>query len=627
MLKPKPMKKIRIIVLKSVIEKLIKDLHEAGVVDIRNTSHKGMEDGRPLSSFDDVSAQLLKLRSLISVIESNLGKTEVEPKIIDGDLALEKAHQLDIGETLKTLNADAIRLSEEISALESKASVIEKLLHFKEVDFSKLETKTLKCRVGTIPISKMAKLNRELEVAKGENSVVRDPSSDTTLVFYEKEKDEESDTILSELGFIDIEIPEGVTKPVDSIDKVKEEYERKKLELEKINAEIVSISKANVQEIVSLIASLEIVSDRASVTNNFSSSKKTYVVEGWITAENFDNIKNIIAKYSKEAVLEDVKYSHDEMPPTVLNNKKIASPFEYLTNSYSLPNYYEIDPTMTYFVFLPIIYGMIVGDFFYGIASVVLGYLLMQKFKKSYVMSNISKIWFYSGFPTMIFGILFDEYGGMSHFGVLSYLSKWLGSDIISAPLYVGFSRIHNVLGLLALTVLVGMVHLGFGFALGAINEWKHNKKHAIAKIAWIGVEVGMLLALLGAIGMVESAFTMAGLVVLIISIITLAITEGIMGIIELPGLVGNILSYTRIAAIGIVGIIIAELLNDFIIPLPEQGILAIILLPIFLVFHVINAFIAMFESLVQGGRLNIVEFRSKFLHGGGEIFSPFKMR
>jgi V/A-type H+-transporting ATPase subunit I len=186
-----------------------------------------------------------------------------------------------------------------------------------------------------------------------------------------------------------------------------------------------------------------------------------------------------------------------------------------------------------------------------------------------------------------------------------------------------------HILELVGLTAFVGMIHLAFGFAIGAINEWKHNKKHAMAKIAWIGVEIGMLLTLLPAIGLVAMpALMYAGLAVLVISVIALAITEGILGIIELPGLLGNILSYTRIAAIGIVGIVIAEiLLNQFVIPLPEHGIFALLLLPLFLLLHVVNAFIAMFESLVQGGRLNIVEFRSKFLHGGGEIFVPFSVK
>jgi V/A-type H+-transporting ATPase subunit I len=625
MLNPKKMKKVRMIVLKSAVEKLIKDLHRAGMVDIRQSKYEGLEEGRPLATFDEVSAQLLKLRSVLSVMESNIDSTDETPKIIDGMAALEKAENLKVGDRLKELGAAAARLSEEIAALENEAGVIEKLLHFSEVDFSRLGTKTVEFRAGELPASKMSKLNRELEVAKGESSVLRDPNSDTTIVFYEKSRKDDVDTVLSELGFTDIEIPGDMTRPAETIDKVTGAYNDKKSELEKTNAEIISLSEDSYGEVLSLKHSLQVLADRLSISSRFSESSKLFVIEGWITAESFSNLGKIVSRYEREAVLEDVKYSHDEMPPTVLNNPKVASPFEFLTNSYSLPNYHEMDPTMLYFLCLPIIYGMIVGDAFYGVASIGLGYLLMQKFRNSYVMYNVSKIWLYSGFPTIVFGILFDEYGGMSHFGVLEYLGNWLGSPIITEPLYEGFHRIAHVLELVILTAAVGMVHLALGFAIGAINEWGHNKKHAFAKIAWIGVEIGMVLALVGAVGVADPSFSTAGLVLLVVSIVTLAATEGIMGIIELPGLVGNILSYTRIAAIGIVGIIIAELLNDFIIPLPSQGVLALVLAPIFLGLHIVNAFIAMFESLVQGGRLNIVEFRSKFLHGGGEVFSPFK--
>ena len=52
----------------------------------------------------------------------------------------------------------------------------------------------------------------------------------------------------------------------------------------------------------------------------------------------------------------------------------------------------------------------------------------------------------------------------------------------------------------------------------------------------------------------------------------------------------------------------------------------ALVLAPVFIIFHVLNCFVAMFESLIQGGRLNIVEFRSKFLQGGGDLFIPFSL-
>ncbi|MBD3210405.1 hypothetical protein GF318_03415 [Candidatus Micrarchaeota archaeon] len=630
MLKPKKMKKARIIVLKSAAEKLLKDLHLAGLVDIRKTRYEGLDQGRPLPSFDEISSLLLELRSVMTLISPYAPEAVERPAIIEGGRAIKEARELEIGGPLRELNKKANQLNEKLKNLESRAGTVQKLMHFSGVNFGRLDTKTVSLKVGEIPQVKIDPLHRKMDKAKAHCRLVSDPSSNITLVLYEEKSVGVVDNILAEAGFTEIVLPEGMSTPAETLERLKKEEKAAAEELEAARKEMAAIAAENYNRVAALLASLQVDAERAEIASRFSESSTLYVLEGWILAERFGKLDGIVRGYSGKAVLQDVPFGHGELPPTVLDNPKAAGPFEFLTESYSLPNYFELDPTLPYMIGLPILYGMIVGDFFYGIISILLGYFLMQKFRKSYTMYNVSRIWFYSGFVTLIFGVIYDEWGGFTHQMLLNWLGSWIGmKEVLSQPLYTGFLRMQNILTLVGMTAFVGMLHLGAGFALGAVNEWRHNRKHAIAKIAWIGVELGILLTLLPVIGLVaEPALLQAGLVLLGISVIALAATEGILGIIELPGLLGNILSYTRIAAIGIVGIVIAEfLLNQFLIPSPEQGLLAIALIPIFLVLHVANAFLAMFESLVQGGRLNIVEFRSKFLHGGGETFSPFALK
>ena len=127
--------------------------------------------------------------------------------------------------------------------------------------------------------------------------------------------------------------------------------------------------------------------------------------------------------------------------------------------------------------------------------------------------------------------------------------------------------------------------------------------------------------------GAMSQKFFQMGAGLFLVSVAVIAGVEGFIGVIEIPSILGNILSYTRIAAVGIVGVVIAEkLVNEFLLPLPKAGLMLFILIPLFVGLHLFNCFLAMFESLIQGGRLNIVEFRSKFLRGGGRAFRPFAL-
>lgn len=626
MFRPKKMRRVRLIVLKSAVEPLIKDLHLAGIIDIRKTKYSGLDEGRPLASFDEVSTELLKLRTLLAMMEPALGRKEhKQPAAMEGHKAMAESKALSpLEEKLRSLTQEAAQLTERGKALENEALAIEKVLYFKDVDFGKLDTRMVSYKAGEIKPESVQVLKEKLEQAGGHSTLIAEAGHKTVLVVFERKNLQAVEVLLFESGFNEIELPKGITTPMDTINRINDENEGVKRRLKEINSEIAKCADLGIEKVRSLVRSLELEAERAEVTSRFSSSKCIYVLEGWAIDEEHAKLEAITNKYGKEMLIEEVKFGHDEIPPTVLDNPKMAGPLEFITNSYSAPNYFELDPTMMYFIGFPLIYGLIVGDVLYGLLSFLLAMWLLKKFEKSYTMRNVCTLWMYAAIPTVLFGLIFDEWGGMSHFHLLEYIGTWLGVALVHAPLYTGFHRIENALVLVGITALIGMVHLAVGFAMGAINEWNHNRKHAYAKIAWIFMEIGGLLAVVSTTGMLPDAALTAGLALLVVSAIVIVAGEGIVGVIEMPGLLGNILSYTRIAAVGIVGIVLAELVNSALMPMPEQGLLAIAFVPLFFILHAVNCFIAMFEALIQGGRLNIVEFKSKFLQGGGDIFVPF---
>ncbi len=629
MLKPAKMKKVRVYALKSKLSPVIEALHEAGVMEIRKFRPKGLESGRPLEFFDEVSTQLVRLRNIVSNMDGETVKSaKAETPKIDGNTAVKESAKLhsEIGSRLKNIANDINNTTEEMSRSESQLKLLEKLAIFSGIDFAGLNSKTVTYTFGEISPAKMDALKKNLEKSRAEFNIISPEGTNLALIIYSKESD--VDTTISESGFSAVQLPEGMRTPEDELSRLKLTLEEDGKKLKELESERKSISEKYAGKALGLIGILNLESERAEVSSRFAFSSRMSIMQGWIQEGDFSKLKKTIDSFGDSASLEEAPVDEHERPPIVLENPGVSHPFEYVTKAYSLPHYFELDPTFIYFIGLPIIYGLIVGDVIYGVLSIFISLFFLKKFKNSYVMTNVARIWYYSSIFAIIFGLLFDEWGGMSHMGWFQLLSSW-GINIVSSPLYAGlFSRLHHFPLLLGVTLLVGLIHLGVGFLLGAYNLWGHHRKHAYAKLSWLGVEIGGTITVASLfLGLLPEVFTMPALGLFVLSVIGLLITEGIIGALEIPGLAGNVLSYARIAAVGVVGVVLAEIINEVLLPVPEAGIMVILMIPLLLILHAVNTFIAMFEALIQGGRLNVIEFRSKFLEGGGVLFSPFSMK
>jgi len=110
------------------------------------------------------------------------------------------------------------------------------------------------------------------------------------------------------------------------------------------------------------------------------------------------------------------------------------------------------------------------------------------------------------------------------------------------------------------------------------------------------------------------------------LGLVTVAISMGLTGLflapIEFVGILGSILSYLRLAALGLASVFLAEVANDLAGKLGGVvvGVIAA------LVIHAINLVMGMFSPTIQSMRLQFVEFFSRFYTGGGRLFKPFKV-
>ena len=615
------MQKMRVVAVKSITNPLLKELHNLGIVELRKVAGEDFKSGKTAPIYDKISAQWIRLRTIKSMLELHGGQYAE----MDVEQALAEAEKIQIGDALRKDHDRLSALNTELSALELKLKGAKKLLQFKSVDFSSSNSKYITLYAGTAASIKMPSLRKSLppscEMAAKVGKV-----ETVLLVLCKNDEDITSavELALSKHGFAPINVSDFTT-PAATVTRLDGEISAKKGEIAKVREEISAYASKYGEQVKTLERTLAVWAEREVTTKDFGFGSEAFVLEGWVKDKDYEKLHDDLeSKFKGKVYMDRIE---GDKPPTVLENPESTRQFQFLVELFSLPQPDEIDPSLILLITVPIMYGLMMGDVFYGLISFLIASWMMGKVKKGGLGFEVARIWKFSSIAGIIFGVLFDEWMGLSSFQWIQLLEAWGVPLGISAPLYMGFSRIHNMSLLLGLSIVLGMIHLAFGFLLGAINAWHHSKKHAYGKLAWIGLEIGgFFLVTIYMLEMFPIEWGAPAAAIFFVSLVIIIWAEGMLGAVELPGILGNSLSYARIAAVGIAGVALAEVINESFMPGPEKGLMLLIILPLFLVLHVLNAGLTMVESIVQGGRLNLVEFYGKFFQGGGKAFMPFSV-
>ena len=342
-------------------------------------------------------------------------------------------------------------------------------------------------------------------------------------------------------------------------------------------------------------------------------TKFTFVVSGWIPVSSLKNLKQLLADslgdriYFERIKLNDIDYLNI---PTLLSNRGVFKSFEVLMKLLPPPKYENMDATPFMTLFFPLFFGIILGDMAYGLVLIALSGLLKWKSSRGGVVSNIGTVGIAAGLCTVFFGFMFGEFLGD------------IGERFGLAPLAPWLHRSVAIEAILLLSLALGAIHILLGFALKTYVEiiMRHTKGiiEGLAKIAIIisVISIFMQLFLDFPVIIRHAAFAIIG-----IGFIGVVATEGIIGILEMFTVFGNILSYSRIMAIGLASVILAMVANKLAEASPN------IIMGILVGFsiHLINFVLGVFSPSIHSLRLHYVEFFSKFYKPQGKIFNPFK--
>ena len=362
-------------------------------------------------------------------------------------------------------------------------------------------------------------------------------------------------------------------------------------------------------------------------------TKNTFIMKGYIPSELVSEIrKEIEEKYSGYVV--SAPAEGDDVPIAFSNNG-FASPVEGITSDYSMPSSKDIDPNPIMSFFYYWFFGMMFSDAGYGLLLMIVCGLLgfgnfMEKKKR-----KMFKMFFYCGVSTTFWGVMYGSFFG----DMIATVSKTFGDGSVAfTPILM--DPVKKPLELLILSVAFGMIHIVTALFIKFYMLWRDKHKlDAIFDVGfWILVLVGASIMAAG-MGLGISILSTIGIAMAIVGAIGLVLTQGcsskniigklfggILSLYDITSYVGDILSYSRLMALGLATGVIASVINvlgslggnTFV------GLIAYIVISI--AGHALNFAINMLGAYVHTNRLQYVEFYQKFYEGGGRKFNPLSM-
>ncbi len=351
----------------------------------------------------------------------------------------------------------------------------------------------------------------------------------------------------------------------------------------------------------------------------FTTTKNTFIVEGWIPEKKYQELESILKKKFGDRVnLDKIKYSDEEPVPVEFKHPSPVKPFELLLELFEYPKTREIDPTFAIFITFPLFYGIMLGDIGYGLVIFFASLFMKTKFKTE-GWKMILGILEYSSIYTIAFGFIDGEFFGFNIFNLLGI------EEIFGLRMPI-LDRIVDFMPIMILSISIGVIHVLLGLVFGFINVYRaHNLKEAILKKGgWI-VLIFSIIFLASSI-YIPGILLYFGVGLLLASIVLLVVGEGFIGLIEIFGIMSNILSYVRLMAIGLSSVGIAIVINSIVVDIifPKGGVFMLLGYSVLIVGHIGNILLGILACFLHALRLHYVEFFTKFYEGGGIKYKPF---
>ena len=627
---------------------VIETLHEMKLIHI--VDHHGEDDtfriGKPLPPAAELSENLVKLRSIANILALKAPPKTSEEVRID-----------ELREKILTLE---LNITEEDEARKKATALlsdldrrIEELRPFADLGLP-LETYRGYDSIGVL-VGRITKDLSEADLEGIPAELFQGPG--ILAVFVPKSSVDRVLPILGKFGFTQIDIPSGEGDPRVLLDAAVADREKWESRLEEIEVRLDTLREKYADFVVSAEEVLEVEVDKAEAPLRFAVSDHSFVVDGWVPKKRFQELRGKLEARGTYVETAESHDAHEEAePPVQLRNPKPAKPFEFLIHLYSTPSYRELDPTLFLFIAAPFFFGFMIGDAGYGAIFIAMGLVASSRIKRESIWWRIFFVTAIGGVWAFLLGFfVFGEAFGMPFHPALGHPEELSFESFgIYLPLDALIHKGLDIKDMMYLSLLFAALHLGAGYVFGFVNELGHNKKYALAKLGWFLCLFGLFTLLTSILSWSPVAHwvwnvplawfprtlerNLSGFVgqpiplvsLLLIFGCLLGLTESIIAPIEVASLLANVMSYTRLAGLGIGKAAIASAFNTIILEgLIRSGQIGFLILGVvFLVLAQLLVFLLGWISAgIQALRLNYVEAFIKFFKGNGTPFRPFGAR
>lgn len=502
-------------------------------------------------------------------------------------------------------------------------------------------TETTAVFVGTFPIEYdvQSLLSALAEAAPDCSEVDVDIVSATqertcAVIFCHRECEKEIFEALRELNFA---WPGDPTKHPPKV-----RYERLRKQIESNDADSCSAQKeiaefAGSREDIAFVADyFRIQKEKYSALEKLAMTNRVFVLRGYIPEKRVEKVVGALEKSYTVAVEVTDPDPETQDVPVLLENNAFAAPVESITEMYSLPGKDDIDPNPVMAFFYYVFFGLMLSDAGYGLLMVIAMLFAKAKLKLETRTKKTVNMFLYCGISTMFWGTMFGSwFGDAPQVIAREFFGKEIGSTA------VWFEPVNDPMKLLLYSFLFGIIHLFVGLGVRFYMLWKDGKHlDAICDVVPVYLLVtGAAPLCAGIIIDVPTILTTIGKYLAIVGAVLTVLTSGrssknILGKLggglyglynTASGYLGDILSYSRLLALGLSTGVIATVIN-LLGTMPGNKIVKLILfIFVFLVGHTANIAINLIGTYVHTNRLQYVEFFSKFYEGGGRSFTPLK--